>query len=105
MKLVSLVPYALGALSLGAVVTAFAGSASPYVTIREARAMSGDRLHLGGDIVPNTLTTNLARGTMEFDLKDPNGETIHVVHKRRARRTLAGRQAMVVAIGKMPRRA
>ena len=99
MKLASLVPYAIGAASLAAVVTAFSGSASPYVTVAEARSMSGDRLHLGGDIMPNTLRQNLRRGTMEFDLKDGKGEIVHVVHKGE-RVSLAGANKLA-AIGKL----
>jgi hypothetical protein len=40
---------------LGAVVAAFLGNASPYVTVAEAKTMRGDNLHLAGDIVPGTL--------------------------------------------------
>ncbi|RYG85768.1 hypothetical protein EON77_04945, partial [bacterium] len=81
MKLGRLVPYAVGAISLGAVVTAFSSGASPYVTVAQARTMAGDRLHLQGVLLKPTVHQNLTAGSLEFDLKDKEGATIHVVHR------------------------
>ena len=92
-------PYIIGAASIGAVVSAFSSGASPYVTVREARGMSGDRLHLAGDLVKGTVGGDVAKGTMEFDLKDKDGATIHVVH--RGERASLQDATKVVAIGKI----
>lgn len=98
MKLGRLVPYAVGAASLGAVVTAFSSGASPYVTVAQARQMSGDRLHLQGELLKNTVRQDVTNGTLEFDLKDKDGATMHVVHK--GERVSLSEATTVVAIGR-----
>ncbi len=99
MKLGRALPYVVGAASLGAVVSAFSSGASPYVTVREARGMSGDRLHLAGDLVKGTVGGDVTRGTMEFDLKDKDGATVHVVH--RGERASLQNATRLVAIGRI----
>ncbi|MER3496988.1 MAG: hypothetical protein C4320_09685, partial [Armatimonadota bacterium] len=80
-KLIALLPYVIATASVGAVLTSFSRSASPYVTVREARTMSGDRLHLAGNLIPGTARQDVARGTQEFDLRDKDGSVAHVVHR------------------------
>ena len=99
MKLGRLVPYAVGAASLGAVVTAFSSGASPYVTVAQARSMAGDRLHLQGTLLQPTVRQDLKNGTLEFDLKDKDGATMHVIH--RGERVSLSEATTVVAIGKV----
>ena len=98
MKLGRLVPYAVGAVSLGAVVTAFSSGASPYVTVAQARQMSGDRLHLQGELIKSSVHQDLKNGTLDFDIRDKDGATIHVVH--RGERVSLSEATTVVAIGK-----
>lgn len=98
MKLGKLVPYAVGAASLGAVVTAFSSGASPYVTVAQARSMSGDRLHLQGELLKDTVHQDVRTGTLEFDVKDKDGATMHVVHK--GERVSLSEATTVVAIGR-----
>lgn len=99
MKLGRLVPYAVGAASLGAVVTAFSAGASPYVTVAQARSMAGDRLHLQGKLLQPTVHQDLKSGTLEFDLKDKDGATMHVIH--RGERVSLSEATTVVAIGRV----
>ena len=98
MKLGKLVPYAVGVVSIGAVVAAFSSGASPYVTVAQARTMSGDRLHLQGELQKNSVRQDLKNGTLEFDLKDKDGATMHVVHK--GERVSLSEATTIVAIGK-----
>lgn len=70
----------LTSIGLTAMVMAFVNSASPYVTIAEARTSDAKNLHLAGDIVPGSLRPKPKERKVEFDLKDETGKTIHVVY-------------------------
>jgi cytochrome c-type biogenesis protein CcmE len=87
----------VAAVAFGGVIVAFSNNASPYVTISEARKMTGDHLHLAGDIVKDSIVT---RGSLEFDLKDSKGEIVHVVHRGDPPANLSEAKK-VVAIGGM----
>jgi cytochrome c-type biogenesis protein CcmE len=82
----------------GAMVVAFLGNASPYVTVKEARAHSGDNLHLAGDIVPGTMKVSAPRNTVTFVVRDADGDTLPVVY-RGAQPANMGAATKVVAVG------
>jgi len=58
----------------------FSQGATPYITIAEARKMSGDRLNLGVEVDKSTISRSLNSHMIEFDAKDKNGEKIHIKH-------------------------
>ncbi|MDR3691314.1 MAG: cytochrome c maturation protein CcmE [Fimbriimonas sp.] len=84
--------------ALGAVVMAFLSSASPFVTIAQAKQTSGDQLHIAGDVVKNTLVADARAHVLRFELKDENGDTIMVRHTGEMPSNLA-EVKKVVAIG------
>jgi cytochrome c-type biogenesis protein CcmE len=81
MKVGALISGAVAALALGGVVIAFSNSASPYVTIQQAKGASGDRLHLAGKVDPASVHTDVYARTLTFRLTDDNGDTIQVVNR------------------------
>jgi len=85
---------------MGAVITAFSFSASPYVTVAQAKTASGDRLHLAGDIIKPTVSRDVRRGSLTFDLRDDKGDTITVVHRGEMPANFS-EAVKVVAIGGM----
>lgn len=90
----------LVAAGLGLAVFAFLGNASPYVTVREAQASKREGVHLAGDIVPGTLSTDRASMQVRFQLKDENGDTTWVLYKGLPPANM-GDATKVVAIGKV----
>lgn len=58
----------------------FQKNATPYITVAEARKLSGDRLNLGVEIDKSTIQRDFKDHTMEFDGHDRNGEKIHIKH-------------------------
>ncbi len=100
MKLGAILAVALSAVGLSAVVFAFMTNASPYVTVKEAQARTGDNQHLAGDIVPGTLLTDLNAGTVKFDLKDQSGQVCKVLYTGPPLTNL-GSATKLVAIGGM----
>jgi cytochrome c-type biogenesis protein CcmE len=81
MKVGAMVSGAVAALALGGVVIAFSNSASPYVTIRQAKGASGDRLHLAGTVDPTSVHTDVYARTLSFRLTDQDGDTIQVINR------------------------
>ena len=80
MKVSTVVPIVVSFLAIGVSMAVFQSSATPYITVAEARKMSGDRLNLGVQIDKSTLHRSLTSNVLEFDAKDRNGEKIHVKH-------------------------
>lgn len=87
-------------LAMTGVVVAFLGSASPYVTVAQAKTTAGDRLHLMGDLVKDSAHTDFSNGTLLFQLRDPNGAVVTVRHRGERPANIA-EAAKVVAIGCM----
>jgi cytochrome c-type biogenesis protein CcmE len=87
-------------LAMCGVVFAFLSNASPYVTVAQARQSSGDRLHLLGDIVKDSISTNVEERTMSFRLKDPEGSIVTVRHIGETPANM-GEATRVVAVGSM----
>lgn len=87
---------------IAAMVAAFLVSASPYVTIREAKAMKpgSDGLHVAGDLIPKSLSIDAARGNVEFQLKDTNGDIAKVRYSGTPPANM-GSATKIVAIGSM----
>jgi cytochrome c-type biogenesis protein CcmE len=90
----------LVAAGLGLAFFAFLGNASPYVTVREARGMRGDNLHLAGDIVQGTLATDRSTQTVRFQVRDEAGETAWIAYHGLPPANM-GEATKVVAIGSM----
>lgn len=82
------------------VLVAFVGGASPYVTLREAKASSGDALHLKGDLLKESVATDISKGLLRFQMRDANGELVHVVHDGQPPANM-GEATQIVAIGRM----
>lgn len=85
---------------IGLLMVAFVQAASPYVTVAEARKAPGDSLHLPGDLVKGTVTTDRTNGVVRFALTDANGERIQVVCDGSVPSNLSD-ATKIVAIGKL----
>jgi cytochrome c-type biogenesis protein CcmE len=83
---------------LGVMVGAFLNQSSPYVTVREAKKMKNDHLHLLGEIVDGTFQVNPGLSSIHFLLKDPEGVTVPVVFKGTPPANMGG-VTKVVAVG------
>jgi cytochrome c-type biogenesis protein CcmE len=81
MKTGPLVTAVVAFVAMGGVVMAFMSNASPYVTIAQAKQMRGDRMHLSGDIVKDSVRTDIKAAEVRFRVKDLNGDEMTVVHR------------------------
>jgi len=90
----------IAAFAFGAVIWSFSNNASPYVTIAQARTISGDHLHLAGDVLKDTVRIDVVRQTLSFKLKDSNGETVQVLHEGELPANMEEAKR-VVAVGRM----
>ncbi len=63
-----------------AVTMAFVSNASPYGTFSEARQSKSESMHVAGDVLKETIATDLQHGTMRFEMKDSAGEKMQVVY-------------------------
>ena len=80
MKVSTVVPIVVSFLAIGVSMAVFSSSATPYITVAQARKMSGDQLNLGVIVDKSTIHRSLTANVLEFDAKDKNGEKIHVKH-------------------------
>jgi len=80
MKASTIVPIVVSFLAIGVSMALFQTGATPYITVAEARKMSGDRLNLGVEVDKATIQKSITTHVLEFDAKDKNGEKIHVKH-------------------------
>src|SRR5687767_2198030 len=87
-------------LSLAVLMMAFLSSASPYVTVAEAKTTPGDSLHLPGDLDKGSVSSDFKTGRLRFTLKDATGERINVVYDGAPPSNMT-EATRVVAIGKM----
>ncbi len=74
----AVVTIVVAVLAMAGVIMAFVLNSSPYVTIAQAKTIQAERLHLAGNIVPKTLSTNARANKMSFDLRDDQGAVIRV---------------------------
>jgi len=88
----------LTVIGLAAVVFAFQSNSSSYVSVADAMTVSGDRLHLSGDIVAGTMKSSTAERLVNFDLRDQSGQTLAVVYRGMPPVNL-GEATKVVAVG------
>jgi cytochrome c-type biogenesis protein CcmE len=86
--------------ALGAAVMAFTTSASPYVTVAQAKSAPGERLHVAGNIVPGSVRNDVFRQEMTFRMKDAEGTVVQVIHRGEKPANMAEAK-QVVAVGKM----
>ncbi|MCW5941245.1 MAG: cytochrome c maturation protein CcmE [Fimbriimonadaceae bacterium] len=86
--------------AVSAIVVAFLQNASPYVTVAQAKQIQGDNLHLAGDILKETLKSDMKKGVITFDIRDEKGEVCTVVYKGMPPANM-GEATKVVAIGGM----
>jgi cytochrome c-type biogenesis protein CcmE len=87
-------------IAVACVSAAFLANASPYVTVSQARQISGDRLHLAGDLQPGTLVNDIAKRQISFQLKDQEGGLVTVVYNGDPQSSLS-EATKIVAIGAM----
>lgn len=90
----------VGVLVLMLLMGAFLSSASPYVTLAEAKTTDGTRLHLAGSLVPGSVETDYKTGETRFRLKDSNGEIAQIVFADSPPSSLE-KATRVVAVGKL----
>jgi cytochrome c-type biogenesis protein CcmE len=88
----------VAALAMTGMLAAFLTSASPYVTIAEARKLKADNLHIVGDLDKSTLTTRLQEGEVRFAMTDEKGARMNVIYKGSAPANM-GEATKVVVIG------
>jgi cytochrome c-type biogenesis protein CcmE len=100
MKLGPLVTGAVAICAMAAVLGAFATSASPYVTIKEAKTNSGDHLHLAGTLVKDSAHADILKRRLTFRLQDASGDVVLVEHVGEMPSNLAEANK-IVAIGGM----
>ena len=81
MKVGAVVSGLVATLAMGGAVIAFSTSASPYVTIEQAKRSTGDRLHLAGLIDQKSIRNDVFTRTLRFNLMDESGQSIPVVHR------------------------
>lgn len=81
-------------------VFAFLNSASPYVTVAEAQVAQGDDLHVAGDLLKESLETDLTHRQVKFKIKDEKGDILDVVYNGSPPANM-GNATKVVAIGGM----
>lgn len=80
------------------VVFAFQNNSSQYVSVKEAKTLEGNRHHLSGSIVPNTMKSSAIERRMTFTIKDQAGDTMPVVYNGMPPANI-GMATMVVAVG------
>lgn len=80
MKVSTIVPIVVSFAAIGVSMALFQTGATPYITVSEARKMSGDRLNLGVEIDKTSIRRSISSHVTEFDGKDKNGEKIHIKH-------------------------
>jgi cytochrome c-type biogenesis protein CcmE len=77
----------------------FVANASPYVTIAQAKQMSGGNLHLKGHLIKESLISDAARREIRFLMKDEAGDTLRVVHVGTPPSNMANASEVVVIGG------
>ena len=73
-------PVLISLSAVGVVIGIYANGASPYVTVAEAKSLSGDRLNLYCEIDKKTVKSSLISNVVEFDAKDKTGAKVHIKH-------------------------
>lgn len=100
MRVGVLIAVVLGVFGLSAMLFAFLTQASPYVTVKAARSMSADNLHLAGDIRRETVQANARENWVKFTLVDKAGDETPVLY-RGPQPANMGSATQVVAVGGM----
>ncbi len=88
----------LGVTAMAALMLIFVRNASPYVTVKQAKADGGSGLHIAGQIAKGTLTNDISHGEIRFTIVDADGQTLPVVYKGQPVSNL-GDSTKVVAVG------
>lgn len=100
MKLGTILSIVVATMAVTGMVIAFLSNASPYVTVAQAKASTGNDLHLAGEYDKATLTTNVRAREVRFTLIDEKGDRIPVVYSG-APISNMGEATKVVAVGKV----
>ena len=56
-------------------------SASPYMTAKQARTQPGVTCNVAGDLMHDTVRSDLTNGLIRFEIKDTDGDVLPVVYK------------------------
>ncbi len=96
----AIISAAIAVIAMVGVCYAFVTTASPYVTVEQARSTKGDNLHVPGDLIKGTVSTDVKAGVMNFELKDEAGSKVSVVYSGPPPANM-GSATKVVAIGGM----
>ena len=67
---------------IGVAVYSFMQSASPYVSVSEAKRSPGRKVHIAATLVPGSIHNDLARKEVRFEIADTEtGERLPVVYR------------------------
>lgn len=77
---------------------AFLANASPYVSVAEAREQPGTQVHVAGDLLKETMKTDLTKRQIRFSIRDEKGDVLPVVYSGPPPANM-GSATKVVAIG------
>lgn len=100
MKRGTVVSIAIAVLAVLGMGFAFMANASPYVSVAEAKGRGTEQVHVAGDILKETMRTDLVRREVRFDIRDEKGDVMNVVYAGPPPANL-GSATKVVAIGSM----
>lgn len=81
MKLGAIFTAVVAAGAIGVGTYAFLAGANPYLTVKEARNRPGVTCNVAGDLVRESVRSDLTAGMLSFSIKDANGELLPVVYK------------------------
>ena len=98
MKTGNLITGLVAVAAVTAVFVAFMNNSSPYMTMSQARKTSEEHVHLAGDMIKDSLKTDIGSHTVQFSIRDTEGTVVHVVYKGDAPANLS-EATKVVAIG------
>lgn len=71
----------LGILGIGMMGAIFLNESSPYVTILEGKKLTGEGLHLAGEILPGSIKNLIKEKKTVFEIQDQLGDRICVHYK------------------------
>jgi cytochrome c-type biogenesis protein CcmE len=84
--------------AMTAIGATFLANASPYVDVKQALRGGGDNMHLAGNILKDTVHSDVTASTLSFTIKDSKGDTLPVEYSGEAISNM-GEADRVVAIG------
>jgi cytochrome c-type biogenesis protein CcmE len=72
------IPLAIAVASIGAALTLFSAGSATYITVAQAKKLSGNNLNLGVDIKRDTLDSDFRDQSVEFMGTDKDGTAVKI---------------------------